>query len=61
MAETLKVQIRKDLGKRRSRRLRQAGATPATLYGHGQEPVNLTVSSTEVTSAGSEHHCRNAD
>lgn len=51
MAETLNVQIREDLGKRRTRRLRQTGAVPATLYGHGQQPVNLTASSLEVSSA----------
>ena len=51
MAETLPVEIRQDLGKRNSRRLRKAGKTPAVLYGHGQETVSLAVSTDSIEAA----------
>ncbi|MCS7304633.1 MAG: 50S ribosomal protein L25 [Thermoguttaceae bacterium] len=43
MAEELTVEIRTERGKRRMRRLRKAGKTPAVLYGHGMEAVSLAV------------------
>jgi large subunit ribosomal protein L25 len=43
MAESLTVEKRPNLGKRHSKRLRQTGAIPAVLYGHGEEPVSLAV------------------
>lgn len=43
MAESLTVEKRTTLGKRHSKRIRAAGAIPAVLYGHGEEPVSLTV------------------
>ncbi|HOM16807.1 MAG TPA: 50S ribosomal protein L25 [Thermoguttaceae bacterium] len=43
MAEEVTVEIRTDQGKRRIRRLRKAGKTPAVLYGHGQASVSLAV------------------
>jgi large subunit ribosomal protein L25 len=48
MADVLNVSIRKGLGKRESRRLRDEGRTPAVLYGHGLENVNLSVCSHEL-------------
>jgi large subunit ribosomal protein L25 len=45
MAETLKVEPRKEQGKRNSKRLRLAGKIPAVVYGHGQEAVSVAVPS----------------
>lgn len=44
MAETLQVELRSNLGKRNSRRLRRSGSVPVILYGHGQENVCLSCS-----------------
>ena len=49
--EVLEVQIRDSRGTRNARRLRQAGSVPAVLYGHGQETVNLSVSSEQFVAA----------
>ncbi|HEX4000322.1 MAG TPA: 50S ribosomal protein L25 [Pirellulales bacterium] len=43
MAESLTVEKRATHGKHHAKRLRQAGAIPAVLYGHGEEPVSLSV------------------
>jgi len=43
MAQELKVEVRDSRGKRNARRLRQSGAIPAVLYGHGKESVALSV------------------
>ena len=43
MAKELKVEVRENRGKRNARRLRQTGAIPAVLYGHGLESVALSV------------------
>lgn len=43
MSEVLKVEHRKELGKRNTRRLRRAGSVPCILYGHGEAVLNLTV------------------
>lgn len=51
MAEQLTVAKRTETGKRRMKRLRQAGKIPAVLYGHGQEVVSLAVPADEMTSA----------
>jgi large subunit ribosomal protein L25 len=51
MAETLNVQLREDLGKRRTRRLRKAGSVPAILYGHGEKTVSLAIPAAEVSAA----------
>jgi large subunit ribosomal protein L25 len=51
MADTLKVELRKDLGKHNTRRLRRVGSIPAILYGHQQEPVCLSLSAEELESA----------
>lgn len=43
MSEVLEVAVRKTRGKLRNRRMRQSGGLPAILYGHGQEPLSVTV------------------
>jgi large subunit ribosomal protein L25 len=39
----VEAEIRKDVGKGASRRLRHANLVPAVLYGAGEEPVSLTL------------------
>ena len=51
MAEVLNVQLREMRGKRNARRLRNAGSTPAVLYGHGQETISLAVPAGQLESA----------
>lgn len=51
MAETLNVEVRKSLGKRNAKRLRNSGAIPAVLYGHGEATVSLAVSHEQFTTA----------
>lgn len=51
MSETLKVDIRESRGKRHARRLRQAGAIPAILYGHGEANLSLSIPLDQVKSA----------
>jgi large subunit ribosomal protein L25 len=48
MAEVFHVKLRSETGKRQMRRLRNAGAVPAILYGHGRPPVNLAIGDAEV-------------
>jgi large subunit ribosomal protein L25 len=49
MAETtLKAELRAETGKGPARRLRAVGRVPAVLYGHGMEPVSLSVSSQDL-------------
>lgn len=50
-AELLNVEKRQALGKNRVKRLRQAGAIPAVLYGHGQEAVSLQLSADDFAAA----------
>ena len=40
---SLNVEVRETFGKRRVRRMRADGFVPANLYGHGQEPVSLSI------------------
>lgn len=47
--EVLEVKIRDQFGKRRSRRMRQEGTVPATLYGHKKEPQSLSVSVEQIS------------
>lgn len=54
----LQAQPREGTGKGTARKLRQADRIPAVLYGHGTDPVNLSLGALEVrkalsTSAGS--------
>jgi large subunit ribosomal protein L25 len=51
MAETLTVQLRDGRGSRNSRRLRRQGWIPAILYGHGADPVSLSIPAEQVSSA----------
>jgi len=51
---TLDAEVRTDLGKGASRRLRHAKKVPAILYGEGQEPVSLTLEHKNVFRAQQE-------
>jgi len=51
MAEVLEVKLRKDRGKRNTRRLRRTGGVPGVLYGHGQETVSLSFSGEALETA----------
>ena len=48
---TLDAEVRTDLGKGASRRLRHEGKVPAVLYGLDKEPVSLTLSHNKVFQA----------
>jgi large subunit ribosomal protein L25 len=48
MAQLLHVENRQTVGKRNNVRLRRAGRTPAVLYGHGEESLNLTLAADEL-------------
>ena len=48
---TLSVERRETVGKRRNRRLRESGKTPAVLYGHKKEVVNLAVDTDRIDAA----------
>lgn len=51
---TLDAEVRTDLGKGASRRLRHANKVPAIIYGEGQEPVSLTLEHKNVFRAQQE-------
>ncbi|MDG1752659.1 MAG: 50S ribosomal protein L25/general stress protein Ctc [Thalassotalea sp.] len=51
---TLDAEVRTDLGKGASRRLRHAEKVPAILYGEGKEPVSLTLAHNKVYRAQQE-------
>lgn len=51
MAETLQVELRENLGKRNTRRLRRAGSVPAVLYGHGLANICLSLSAEQFETA----------
>lgn len=46
--EVLEVSARAESGKLRNRRLRQGGQLPAVLYGHGEDPVSLAISTDKL-------------
>lgn len=46
--ETINVEKREALGSAACRRLRAEGKTPANLYGHGEENLNLSVDSAAI-------------
>ncbi len=50
MSEVLKVEQRKNLGKRNARRLRHAGMVPVVLYGHGEQNLSLSAAADQVQS-----------
>ena len=41
MSYTINAEIRTEIGKGSSRRLRHAGLVPAVIYGTGKEPVSI--------------------
>jgi large subunit ribosomal protein L25 len=51
MAEVLNVGLREIRGKHGNRRLRAGGAIPAVLYGHGREPISLSVPANQIDGA----------
>jgi len=51
---TLDAEVRTDLGKGASRRLRHDNKVPAILYGAGEEPVSLTLAHNKVFRAQEE-------
>lgn len=51
MSETLTAEPRTKLGKIHNRRLRDEGRLPAILYGHGETPVSLSVSTAQFAAA----------
>ena len=48
---TLAVEARPELGTRPSKRLRSQGRIPAVIYGHGDEPVSISVDARALRSA----------
>ena len=46
--DVLNVEKRELLGSANARRLRKAGMIPAVLYGHGKDPVSLSIRSDEI-------------
>lgn len=51
MSETLQVADRPQLGKLSNRRLRGSGHVPAVLYGHGKDPLSLSVAADRLGAA----------
>ncbi|QOL24512.1 50S ribosomal protein L25/general stress protein Ctc [Thalassotalea sp. LPB0316] len=51
---TLDAEVRTDLGKGASRRLRHANKVPAILYGEGKDPISLTLEHRHVFRAQEE-------
>ncbi|WP_371372524.1 50S ribosomal protein L25/general stress protein Ctc [Thalassotalea aquiviva] len=51
---TLDAEVRTDMGKGASRRLRHANKVPAIVYGAGQEPVSITLAHNKVWRAQQE-------
>ena len=49
--ETIKVESRANTGTRESRKLRKAGKIPATLYGHKEDAVSLTINTQDIETA----------
>jgi large subunit ribosomal protein L25 len=48
MESTLTADVREDTGKGAARRLRASGRVPGILYGHGMEPVKLSISGKDL-------------
>ena len=46
--QVLNVEVRQETGRRKVRKLRAAGKTPAVIYGHGGESISLSVPSDEI-------------
>ncbi len=57
MAElSLRAAKREETGKGAARKIRQEGRIPAVMYGHGREPLALTVSAAELDKVLSDAH-----
>ena len=41
--ETIKAEARSEFGKGAARRIRREGKIPAVIYGHGNEPMHVTL------------------
>ena len=54
MSFTFEVEVRSDLGKGASRRLRHEDKVPAIVYGNGQEPVAIALDHKKVIIAQAE-------
>ncbi|MDH3456144.1 MAG: 50S ribosomal protein L25/general stress protein Ctc [Gemmatimonadota bacterium] len=52
----LSAEKREATGKGAARKIRQGGRIPAIIYGHGREPLALTISSTELEKVLSQTH-----
>jgi large subunit ribosomal protein L25 len=50
MSDVIKMvaEVRHSFGKGAARKFRAAGRTPAVIYGHGTEPVHITVNAHEI-------------
>lgn len=48
MPDVLNVEIRQQVGKAATKKVRKAGRVPAVLYGHGKESVSLSVSGEQL-------------
>lgn len=48
MADSLNVTLRQEYGKRRIRRLRSSGKTPAVLYGHEKDNISLSLPTNDL-------------
>ena len=46
--QALTVQLRDSYGRRRNRRLRDAGSVPAVLYGHKKDALSLTLAEADI-------------
>jgi large subunit ribosomal protein L25 len=51
MSESLQVEIREAIGKKRVRRLRASGTIPAVLYGEGRDTLSLSIPADQVAAA----------
>ncbi|MDN5744288.1 MAG: 50S ribosomal protein L25/general stress protein Ctc [Nocardioidaceae bacterium] len=50
-AEKIQAELRTEFGKGAARRLRRESKIPAVVYGHGKEPIHLSLPSHETTMA----------
>jgi large subunit ribosomal protein L25 len=48
MEATLKAELREETGTGAARKLRVAGKVPAVLYGHGMDPLTISVSASDL-------------
>ena len=51
MSELIHVENRNTRGKRNNARLRRSGRLPAVLYGHGEEPISLTLAADQFVAS----------